>query len=264
MDTTNQKRLMEWFARKWATIYQKEHNKNPSVAPLLLDNAQVGLEYFLRDGFARAGGEQAGYGDIAVGAFRNCLYSIGNYKTFIQKENSPEMVWKEFERLCKMQGIGVNKKLNEGVIKGLITLGKESLNNDYNPFGYITQKIQNSMTDAFLALRNIKGIADKVASFLLRDMVSILDFEAKVPHEHGIFIQPVDRWVKETAICLWEDLGGERTPDWVIALRIVNKCNEFHVSGVRFNQGAWKYGTSEVINVKELRSKLEALSFLSS
>lgn len=263
MNAANQKRIMEWFAEKWAPIYQSEHNKKPSAAPLLLENAQAGLEYFLRDGFARAGGEQAGYGDIAVNALRTCLHPAGDYKIFVIKDHSPEMVWEAFQKLCITQGIGVNRRLNEGVVKGFVNLSKKSSSYGYNPFDYITHKIESSMTDAFLSLRNIKGIGDKIGSFLLRDTVCILDVETEIRPEHRIFLQPIDRWVKETAICLWEDLG-ERIPEWVIALRIVDKCNELDISGVRFNQGAWKYGVTDVVDVKDLRSSLEALSFLSS
>jgi len=258
MDISNQKHIMEWFADKWAALYQKEHDKSPKAASVLLENAQAGLEYFLRDGFARAGGEQAGYGDIAVNALRNCVSSAGDYKTLILKENADQIVWTEFERFCMRKNRGINKRLNEGVVKGFVSLVKEFPKFDNNPFRYLAQKMENSMTEAFLTLRNIKGIGDKIATFLLRDIVCILNLETKVPIEHRIFLQPVDRWVKETALILWEDLM-ERVPSWVIALQIVDKCKEFGVSGVRFNQGAWKYGTKEVGEVKNLRSKLETL-----
>jgi hypothetical protein len=255
MNLTDQKYIMELFADSWADKYQKEHRRTPKEAPSLLGNAQKGMEYFLHNGFARAGGEQAGYGDIAIEALNNCVKSIGSYTSFIIKKDSHEMLWSEFEALCKKQGKGANKRVNEGVIKGFIELAKVSSKCDYNPFGYLANKIQGSMTDAFLTLRNIKGIGDKISSFLLRDMVCILDIEAKVPFEHRVFLQPIDRWIKENAICLWKDLG-ERTPNWVIALRITDKCNEFGVSGVRFNQGAWQYGVTEVIDVNKLRIKL--------
>jgi hypothetical protein len=247
---------MKLFSEKWAPIYQREHKRTPQVAPFLLGNPQIGLEYFLHNGFARAGGEQAGYGNIAVKALRNSLSSTSNFETLI--EHSQETVWAEFEKLCKEEGIGVNKRLNEGVIKGFVELCKESSKHNYNPFSYVATKIPNSMTDAFLILRNIKGIGDKVAAFLLRDMVCIMDLEAKVPSEHRIYLQPIDRWVREVAYCLWEDLG-DRPPDWVIALRIIDKCNEFGISGVRFNQGAWQYGTTEIIEVSKLRAKLQTL-----
>ncbi|NWF87041.1 hypothetical protein HXY32_04450 [Candidatus Bathyarchaeota archaeon] len=256
MNLTEQKYIMELFAGNWAEKYQKEHYRTPQEAPSLLGTAQKGLEYFLRNGFARAGGEQAGYGDIAIKALNNCVKSMGSYAIFMIKEDSPEILWFEFEGLCKKQGKGANKRVNEGVIKGFIKLAKESFQNNYNPFSYVANKIHSSMTDAFLTLRNIKGIGDKISAFLLRDIVCILDIEAKVRFEHRIFLQPIDRWIKEAAICLWEDLG-ERTPNWVIALRIIDKCNDFGVSGVRFNQGAWQYGVTEVKDVGKLRDTLE-------
>ncbi|MGB9694262.1 MAG: hypothetical protein ACPLYF_05400 [Fervidobacterium sp.] len=255
MHTNEQRYIMDLFAGKWAEYYQKEHHRTPERLPLLLENAQSGLEFFLHNGFARAGGEQAGYANIAVKALRNCVSSAGTYQAFIEKDNAPEIVWAEFERICEKQGKGVNKRVNEGVIKGLTKLSKESFQCNYNPLGYIINKIESSMTDAFLTLRSIKGIGDKIASFLLRDIVCMLNAEMKIPQKHKIFLQPIDRWIKETAICLWKDIN-ERTPNWVIAQRIVDKCGEFEISGVRFNQGAWQYCVTEVKDVKNLHAKL--------
>jgi hypothetical protein len=246
---------MSFFAGKWADYYQKEHYRTPERLPSLLENPQSGLEFFLHNGFARAGGEQAGYGDIAVEALHNCVSSAGTYQALIEKDNTSEIVWVEFERICEKQGKGVNKRVNEGVIKGLIKLSKESFQCNYNPLGYMINEIESSMTDAFLHLRNIKGIGDKIASFLLRDIVCILDAEMKIPQKHRIFLQPIDRWIKGTAIYLWKDIN-ERTPNWVIAQRIVDKCEEFEISGVRFNQGAWQYCVTEVKDVKNLYAKL--------
>lgn len=255
---SRQERIMKLLAGEWASIYQKEHNRNPRIAPSLVRNPQKGLEYFLQDGFARAGGEQAGYGGIAVDALRRCISTVRDYEAFITDTNAPELAWTEFENICLSQGKGVNKRVNEGVVKGLVRLAQESKDYGYNPFRYIGKKVERSMTDAFIALTNIKGIADKIAPFLLRDLVCILDREEKIPLEHRILLQPVDRWVKQTAICLWADLGT-RVSSWGIAMRIVDKCNEFGISGIRFNQGAWKYGTLKVKDVKNLCSKLGEL-----
>ena len=249
---------MKLLAGEWASIYQKEHSRTPKIARSLMRDPRKGLEYFLQDSFARAGGEQAGYGGIAVNALRRCISTVNGYAVFITKENASELAWAEFERICLSQNIGVNRRVNEGVVKGLIRLAQESKDYDYNPFQYIRKKVQSAMTDAFIALTNIKGIADKIAPFLLRDLVCILDLEEKVPLEHRIFIQPVDRWVKKTAICMWADIGM-RASSWGIAMRIVDKCNEFGISGIRFNQGAWKYGTLKVKDVKNLCYKLEEL-----
>jgi hypothetical protein len=258
VNQNHQQRIMEQLVGEWASIYQKEHKKTPQIAPSLVRNPQKGLEYFLQDSFARAGGEQAGYGKIAVEVLRQCVLTVKDYEAFVTNENAPELAWAEFEKICSSKDVGLNKKLNEGVVKGLIRLAQESRDYDYNPFRYIGKKVEFSMTDAFIALTNIKGIADKIASFLLRDMVCILNLEEKVPLEHGIFLQPIDRWVKKTAICLWADLEV-RVPSWGIAMRIVDKCNEFNISGIRFNQGAWKFGTSKVKDMKHLCNELEEL-----
>jgi len=258
VNQNHQQRIMKQLAGEWASIYQQEHKKTPQIAPSLVRNPQKGLEYFLGDSFARAGGEQAGYGKTAIDALRRCVSKMKDYEAFVTDENAPELAWAEFEKICSSKGAGVNKRLNEGVVKGLVRLAQESGDYDYNPFRYIRKMAEFSMTDAFIALTNIKGIGDKIATFLLRDLICILNLEEKIPLEHRILLQPVDRWVKNTAICLWADLEV-RVSSWGIAMRIVDKCNEFNISGVRFNQGTWKFGTSKVKNIKHLRNDLEEL-----
>jgi integrase len=76
VNQNHQQRIMEKLAGEWASIYQKEHKKAPRIAPSLVRNPQKGLEYFLGDGFARAGGEQAGYGKIAVEVLRRCVRTL--------------------------------------------------------------------------------------------------------------------------------------------------------------------------------------------
>ena len=182
----------------------------------------------------------------------------GSYETFIIDSSSPQTLWFEFEELCKKENKGANQFVNKSVVKGFVKLAQASFQNNYNPFNYMASKIYSSTTDAFLTLRNIKGIGDKISSFILRDMVCILEVEAEILFEHRIFLQPIDRWVKETAICLWKDFE-ERTPNWVTVLRITDKCCEFGVSGVRFNQGAWEHGVNEVKDVKKLCTKLKEI-----
>lgn len=121
---SHQQRIMRLLAGEWANIYQKEHNRNPRIAPLLMRNPEKGLEYFLQNGFARAGGEQAGYGEIAVDALHRCISTAKDYEVFIAKKNAPELAWTEFENICLSQGKGVNKRVNEGVVKGLIRLAR--------------------------------------------------------------------------------------------------------------------------------------------
>lgn len=73
----DKKYVLKLFAGEWGDKYQKEYNRTPQEVSSLLGDARKGLEYFLRNGFARAGeGEQAGYGDIAVKALGNCVEKL--------------------------------------------------------------------------------------------------------------------------------------------------------------------------------------------
>jgi len=237
------KNIVEILSKDWAERYQSEHGRGPTAAKSLLHNAQAGLNFVLRNSFARAGGEQAGYGRIATQALGKSVRIIGAYDKFIQLTDAPEAVWSKFIQVCNQEGIGINQKINEGVVKGIMKLAQNSVH--HNPFEHIGRRVVPNTVDAFLLLRNISGIGDKVASFITRDIVTILDVEDKVAAQNQILLQPIDRWIHGVAILLWKELEG-RAPPWLIALKVVTKCKEYECSPARFNQGAWMYGSSVI------------------
>ena len=89
-------------------------------------------------------------------------------------------------------------------------------------------------------------------------MVTILDIEEKIDSQYQILLQPIDRWVHGIATYLWSDLG-DRTPSWAIALKIVTKCREHGYSPVRFNQGAWMYGSTVIKETKKIPQCIKRL-----
>lgn len=226
----------------WASRYKKEHNRGPEQANYLLDDPIKGLSFLLENAFARAGGEQAGYGKIACDALSLSIEACGDYQRLISFPNAKNQVWDNFERLCNKKGIGLNRNLNEQVVKGLVKLAQESLH--LNPFEELSVKVPKNTIEAFSILRNIHGIGDKVASFILRDIVSIMNLEKGIRPQDQILLQPIDRWVNGIATFIWDI--PDRTPDWLIALRIISECQKYDCLPTSFNQGAWKYGSSVI------------------
>ncbi len=241
--------IVKSLSEGWAQKYQSAHERGPSAAKGLLTDPRAGLSFILANGFARAGGEQAGYGSFAVQALIEVEKVQGSYEKFIELDNAPKVLWGKFVQLCNQKGIGVNQKNNEGVVKGSVKLAQVSIH--HNPFEHIGLNIVSNTVDTFLLLRNMPGIGDKIASFITRDVVTILDVENKIAPENQVLIQPVDRWIKGFAGLFWEELKG-RAPSWLISLKIVAKCTEYGCSAARFNQGAWMFGSSVIEDTNQI------------
>lgn len=243
------KSIVKKLSEGWAQKYQSENGRGPNAAKGLLTNPRAGLSFILANGFARAGGEQAGYGAFAVQALLEVEKTHESYGNFVQLDNAPEIVWNKFVQLCNQKGIGINQKNNEGVVKGSVKLAQKSVH--HNPFEHLGLNVVSNTVDAFLLLRNISGIGDKIASFITRDIVTILDVENKIAPQNQILIQPIDRWIKGFAGLFWEELKG-RSPPWLVSLQIVAKCTEYGCSAARFNQGAWMFGSSVIEDTNQI------------
>jgi hypothetical protein len=241
--------IVKTLSNDWAQKYQAANKRGPSAAESLLVNPSAGLSFLLENGFARAGGEQAGYGTFAVQALKEVEKDRGSYDKFIELDYAPNVLWERFVKSCNQEGVGINRKINEGVVKGFVKLASVSIH--HNPFEQIGLNIVSNTVDAFLSLRNISGIGDKIASFITRDVITILDVEDKIAPEDHVLIQPIDRWIKGMASLFWPELRN-RAPSWLVALKIVAKCREYGCSDARFNQGAWMYGSSEIQNTNRI------------
>jgi len=86
-------------------------------------------------------------------------------------------------------------------------------------------------------------IGPKIASFYLRDVVSLYHLEDKIPDEFAIYLQPVDVWIRKLA--RKTGIVSDRASDQEIQKAIVALCKEYGHSPLQFNQGAWYVGYSE-------------------
>ena len=260
MHPEDAKRVIEILSDKWADKYIRKYNAGPDLADHYLNNPDEALEFIIRRGFARAGAEQAGYEEIAVSALEASIEEAGSYSNLLGKKNAFDILWRKFKNLCDKKGKKPNENLNKGVIKCAVELAKRS--EDYNPFRYFKSNLVDDALKIYSFLVSFQVIGGKVASLILRDVCSVLNLEREIRKRalaNQILFQPIDRWVRSIATCLWDDFEEFQMSlgnyPYVIALRIVKECWRDEECGkcspIRFNQGAWMYGSSMIKNTKE-------------
>ena len=232
------------LATDWAAKYQTTYRRAVAFQSDYCSDPRAGTEYFLQNGFERSGGGRAGYNHRAIEALNACVTLAAGYESFLKSPTAQNELWSKFESFCKRDGIGLNRQNNEGVIRGVIELAKESGLMGSNPFTGLASLTPNNVYEAWRRVRMMKGIGDKLASFLIRDIVSIMGCESSVPKDQRIFLQPIDGWVRTTCQLLWD--FSERIPDWVLSAKVVLECDRLGLSAIGFNQGAWMYGPHKV------------------
>lgn len=111
----------------------------------------------------------------------------------------------------------------------------------FNIVSYSIQRIREGEVDRhFDELQRIVQIGPKIASFYLRDVVSLYQLESEVPDEFAFCLQPVDVWVRK--LVNKTGLADNEASDKEIREAIVALCKKHGYSPVRFNQGAWYMG----------------------
>lgn len=122
--------------------------------------------------------------------------------------------------------------------------------NERNIVKWTIKQIKNGKIEGvYSQLDNIPWIGDKLASFFIRDIVDLYELEAYLSPNDFIFTQPIDTWVKQ--ICgrleiITEELSNKKylsNKDLrEIKQAILKICNQFGVSPIKFNEGAWYVG----------------------
>lgn len=86
----------------------------------------------------------------------------------------------------------------------------------------------------------IVQVGPKIASFYLRDVVSLFELESNIPDDFQFCLQPIDVWVRKVAIKT--GIVSRNTTDEQIRSAIIELCREWDCSPLQFNQGAWYCG----------------------
>ena len=234
------------------------------ITKLLKSSPLHGTKFIMSAATARAGGEQAGYGEIICRAIDRTSAKYG-FEKLLNKRNVYTIVYSTFLEICREESKKPNEKINRKLIIDLLTYAREAKDN--NLFLWLEKCIQvNGIESTYLELLKIHGVGKKLASFILRDTVWLLNLERDVLPQDLIYLQPIDVWIKRISFELWKDFQAfqwevfkNKVDELIIAKRIVEKCMKLHISTIKFNQGAWYFGSKEVKNRNLLREYLENL-----
>lgn len=243
------KKLAERYGKEYQNSWQQDLIDN-----VLVFNPKEALRLIYRDfAFVRAGGERAGYGRIAQQALEE-----------FEGESIPDpnQLWERFKAICIKEKLGVNQRLNSGVVKGLAKLASKH----GNLFNWIKKEVETNgrLAPLALTLMNINGIGFKIATFILRDAVWVIgkatnkELEKRIKKEERVFLQPVDRWVQRIAGILWPEYSEVKDMT-AIAVMLAGECINADVSGIEFNQGVWYFGSQVVREEENLENELNVL-----
>ena len=157
---------------------------------------------------------------------------------------------------------GVNKKGDRLMVGSLINFIESS--EEKNLVKMIIQKIKSKkLEEVYNELDDIWSIGPKIASLILRDIVYIYKLESYLTKESYYYLQPVDTWVHQVSEKL-ELIDLEKAKDKNDKSKIygdeskdiTDKCFEFGVNPIHYNQGAWYVGKN---SLKVLLKNLEMI-----
>ena len=142
---------------------------------------------------------------------------------------------------CLLKNGGINKKGDRLMVISIINF-IQSIDH-HNILLYLVDLIKSRrIANAYQQLDDIWSIGPKIASLILRDVVYVYELETILKNKDYYYLQPVDTWVhqisKHIGIVTKNDIYKNESLD------IVNKCHEFGVNPIHYNQGAWYLGTN--------------------
>ena len=117
--------------------------------------------------------------------------------------------------------------------------------NEKNILHFLIEKIRSKkIAEAYRNLDGIWSIGPKIASLILRDVVYIYELENYLSEEEYYFLQPIDTWVhnlsKRIELVNNDKIYRDEAKD------ITDKCFEFRVNPIHYNQGVWYVGANSL------------------
>lgn len=215
---------------------------------LLHADSTTSLKFFFRlYGFNREGAPRETYAESANNALETAT---------TRQEIDADELWQGFKARCRDADVGINPRCTRGVVKDTAKL----VNRKGNLFKWVGLEINDHgrLTEPYNKLTSFNGIGPKIAPFFLRDAVWVCGVEDEIRGSDRYLLQSMTSWVELVAEGLWPGLAG--TDDESLAKHIVDACDDYGVSSVAFNQGAWYFarnvvGDSNVVpeRVRELQ-----------
>ena len=150
----------------------------------------------------------------------------------------------EYNKLCKkLEENKVNKEGDRLMVISFINLIQSSV--EKNILKFLIEKIKSNMiSDAYEILDSVWSIGPKIASLILRDIAYIYELENNLKKEDYYFLQPIDTWVhkfsKEIKLINKDKIYRNEAKD------ITDRCFNFGVNPIHYNQGAWYIGRNSL------------------
>lgn len=215
------------------------------------------LEYYV---FARRGRDRDALGSAAREAL-DSLLSTQSFPELMENGDSTQL-WEAFAEACERNGQRPHEQQDRGPVQGGLELAQEvyQLTGGGSIAAWIQLAVQKSgaLEAVFERIVDIRGLGPKNTSNFLRDMVFFLGLEDALHPKERIFIQTIDKWVRQIAPhIIPEELY--RTQDFVLAGKINKYTRLAGVSPIRFSMGASYFGSRVVGSPDRLDEKLEEL-----
>jgi len=196
----------------------------------LLADWYEGLNFFFRKSFYR------GRKDEISDVFRKRALEV--IQEFDLRNNIRKFKSLEFERLLLEKG--VNNRVDRRMICQTIELIKEK--GGLNIVAYSVEQIKKgNVSKIYGELCEIFGVADKIATFFLRDLAIVFELEDNISSDDYVYFQPIDTWVRQVAERLRIIDKGENNTV-TIKEKIITATLKESVSPLFFNAGAWYIG----------------------
>ncbi|MBA7597238.1 hypothetical protein ES703_04239 [subsurface metagenome] len=208
----------------------------PSEHKELLQSAVNSLLYFTRYAHERAGRNPSFplYHRIAI---------VKAYKEEgdVISPTFANRVWERFEKLTPYDAKKGRYKTNEKLTKEPVCKVLEKLREggEANLIKYLRGR---SLKEAHKWLCGFRGIGNKVASLLLRDIWCYIGEWPDTPTSDHKFLQPIDVWVR---LLSREAFPMSNWPlgDLAFAEQLVNHCKSTGIDPIEFNKGTWFVGS---------------------
>ena len=221
--------------------YRDEKLRNAWTEKRLLEDWREALRFFFDKAFYQ------GRSDEMSGRVHKAARIVLE-PWFAEAEQSPDN-WNLEELRRSLQAKIGKGKVGRGrdvemVISSLRYISRLS---DLNIVAHSKQRIEageiGQHFDELQKAKNEAGIIQvgpKIASFYLRDVVSLFALEGKVCDNFQFTLQPIDVWVRRVAFDTGMAPSGAN--DRQVAQAIIDLCRKENCSPLQFNQGAWFAG----------------------
>lgn len=161
---------------------------------------------------------------------------ISNSKKEIKESN--------LEFYNDLKNRGLNKKNDRIMIIHLLNKIQTLKKYDYNIVKYIILCIKDGrLKNIYDELDDIFSFGPKICSLILRDIVIIFNLEDNISDEEYYLLQPIDTWVFQISTKLDLIDNKDKSIDHIKHSKLIcNKCLEYKINPIEFNQGVWYLG----------------------